>query len=223
MQQRGALLPFGEAFIKHYILWMQTYVSPGGERIHNSLSHLTELQDRMRPHTWRPTTEMYHTTMSTYSTGLRRDRTARGCISEQNQKKGSRFVRSPPWVTHMLAKNRAAHTICIHSLSCCHVVEGAGIHQYLLKKTKKKKKHFIVYSTQIWNFEPLGKDKALIGAPFYVITPSVFVIKKLFSWCYLPSHLHFWISCAVKIECNWMRTEGNLTLCTLKPHLTHAP
>lgn len=92
-----------------------------------------------------------------------------------------------------------------------------------VEKKKKKKKHFIVYSTQIWNFEPLGKDKALIGAPFYVITPSVFVIKKLFSWCYLPSHLHFWISCAVKIECNWMRTEGNLTLCTLKPHLTHAP
>lgn len=69
------------------------------------------------------------------------------------------------------------------------------------QECRAKKKHFVVYSTQICNFEPLGKDKALIGALCNVITPSLFVIKKNLA------HLHYSIYCTVYIHCSWVKTE----------------
>lgn len=65
------------------------------------------------------------------------------------------------------------------------MVEGAEIHMNM----KEKMNLLIVYSTQICNFEPLRKDKALININTNT-NITLYDKKNEFSWCFLPSHLH---------------------------------
>lgn len=115
-------------------------------------------------------------------------------LSEWAESKVRIMIRLP-WVTH-LHTEWVTHSTYVHSL--CHVVEGAEIHKNLYRRPKKEKKHLIVYSTEVHNFEPLGKDKALIGALCNVIIPSLFMITKInslgaiYHLIYTPEYLVLW-------------------------------
>lgn len=105
---------------------------------------------------------------------------------------------SAPCLEEHTHTNWTTHTICIHSLSFCCVVEGAVTH--------KRKIHFILYSTQICNFKPLRKDKALIGTLCNVTTTLLFLIQNhSFS---AIEHLIYTTGCLVfiKTQCNRVKT-----------------
>lgn len=70
-----------------------------------------------------------------------------------------------------------------------------------------------MYSAEAHNFEPLGKDKALIGALCNVIIPSLFVIKNLILLVLFTISFTLLDSCTVKIQHNWMKKEAILDSC----------
>lgn len=120
----------------------------------------------------------------------------RGCISEQIKSKDHNF--SAPCLEVHTHTNWTTHTICIHSLSFCCVVEGAVTH--------KRKIHFILYSTQICNFKPLTKDKALIGTLCNVKTTLLFLIQNhsfsaIKHLIYTTGYFVF-----IKTQCNRVKT-----------------